>query len=475
MNFKGSTLLAMAGALALVVGTAACGGGGSSSSTPSNSGVAVDGYLARCTVKAANGQTAVTDDDGKFTFTPAVTGKITLVGGGTCRDRGYGNAAYTSATAFTGTLTAPAPTSGSGVISPLSTLVQNKIDAAVALGQTLTVEAANTAVVNDFATAGITVPTGVNLATFDPLAVSKAAPTDTAKTALLNISQTIGALANKQVAIATVSALNTAVVAAGTTLNAISTAAPATITTTISNTVDTIAKNSSFVVNPGATVTDYDVNGVAIQPRTITQAISGETVTADLGSLNAANLTKLGNKTGGVVPSLQFTLGALPPASSGTAVVTATLLDITGTDTTKQSTRESGERYIMIENAVFDWSSTTTALTLNAAANTTTKVKYHTATGTGNTTLQEADLKNSDLDVLSAITTTGTTMPQSLKLKVAALFSKLSATSLDPAGSTGKYYYTVTIQGIPLMSYATGAASSTAAKVTTIQGTISAQ
>ncbi|MEO5347993.1 MAG: hypothetical protein H7834_16700, partial [Magnetococcus sp. YQC-9] len=55
MNFKGSSLLAMAGALALVVGTAACGGGSSSSGTASViSGGLVDGLLIGSKVDCKN-------------------------------------------------------------------------------------------------------------------------------------------------------------------------------------------------------------------------------------------------------------------------------------------------------------------------------------------------------------------------------------------------------------------------------------
>ncbi|MBF0613853.1 MAG: hypothetical protein G8237_06755 [Magnetococcales bacterium] len=63
-KFQGSTLLAMAGAMALVVGTMACGGGGSSSSGPSSStsisGLSTDGAVKGGTVKVFSGDAATT-------------------------------------------------------------------------------------------------------------------------------------------------------------------------------------------------------------------------------------------------------------------------------------------------------------------------------------------------------------------------------------------------------------------------------
>lgn len=78
MNFKGSTLLAMAGALALVVGTTACGGGGGSGSSSTSialGGLASDGLLQGATVSVYSREgttactTATTDTNGKYSLT----------------------------------------------------------------------------------------------------------------------------------------------------------------------------------------------------------------------------------------------------------------------------------------------------------------------------------------------------------------------------------------------------------------------
>ncbi|MBF0417745.1 MAG: hypothetical protein HQL86_05790, partial [Magnetococcales bacterium] len=77
MNLKGSTLLAMAGALALVVGTAACGGGGgggggSSTTSIALGGLASDGLLSGATVSVYSRDsdtaciTGPTDTNGKY-------------------------------------------------------------------------------------------------------------------------------------------------------------------------------------------------------------------------------------------------------------------------------------------------------------------------------------------------------------------------------------------------------------------------
>ncbi|MBF0262328.1 MAG: hypothetical protein HQL97_10905 [Magnetococcales bacterium] len=95
MNYKGSTLLAMAGALALVVGTGACGGGGGSGSSTTSialAGLASDGLLQGATVSVYSRDgttactTATTDTNGKYSVTVPATCATPLrieVSGGT--------------------------------------------------------------------------------------------------------------------------------------------------------------------------------------------------------------------------------------------------------------------------------------------------------------------------------------------------------------------------------------------------------
>ncbi|MBF0340027.1 MAG: hypothetical protein HQL95_03585, partial [Magnetococcales bacterium] len=362
-QFKNSgTLLALAGAVALVVGTAACGGGGgSSSSSTSTTGNAVDGYLIGCTVRSDDGKTTVTvAPKGSYTFTPAVTGKVTLVGGGTCVDKGAdGN----GNTAFNGVLTAPASSTGSGVISPLSTMVQNIIDK----NPGMTVATANSQVITALQNQlGVTVTAGTDLSSYDPLATYNSSTTNTLAKQLLNVSQTIGTLVSSQSAVTSIESLKTTLTNNGVAdiTTTILNAAP---TTLVANTVSTIAtssaKSGAFIVQPTITLTDY-VSSVAT-PQTIAQTVASGTLTANVATaLNATNLSNVGKGTG-TAPTINFTLAALPGTTAapvnGTAAVSALLVD--GADLT----RTAGERYLMAETT-YNGSSDGTTLTLTAPA-----------------------------------------------------------------------------------------------------------
>ncbi|MBF0163078.1 MAG: hypothetical protein HQM01_01020 [Magnetococcales bacterium] len=86
MNYKGSTLLAMAGALALVVGTGACGGGGGSGGGTTSialGGLASDGLLDTADVKVFSRDDPSTGTPCAFTKTDA-NGKYSLTVPATC-------------------------------------------------------------------------------------------------------------------------------------------------------------------------------------------------------------------------------------------------------------------------------------------------------------------------------------------------------------------------------------------------------
>nr|CAX83897.1 uncharacterized protein [uncultured bacterium] len=138
MNFKGSTLLAMAGALALVVGTAACGGGGGGSSSSTSGTISVspiDGKLLGATVicnnmnggsSSTSVQTSATT--GTATFPSSVTSCASLkVTGGTDASTNQ---------PFTGTLKTPAVSSASSSQSIYPTPLSTLVTAAMAGGQT---------------------------------------------------------------------------------------------------------------------------------------------------------------------------------------------------------------------------------------------------------------------------------------------------------------------------------------------------
>ncbi|MEO5333630.1 MAG: hypothetical protein H7839_16580 [Magnetococcus sp. YQC-5] len=136
-SFKGTTLLAMAGAMALVIGTAACGGGGGSSDGGgSKLGVVkpTDGYIAGATMTCNTSTSTLTGNN----FLSTNNSNLTEADGSFTYDTSKYSCVTVTATAGTGStdlltganpkmvLKSPAPSAGGSVYpSPLTTMLQS--------------------------------------------------------------------------------------------------------------------------------------------------------------------------------------------------------------------------------------------------------------------------------------------------------------------------------------------------------------
>lgn len=226
--------------------------------------------------------------------------------------------------------------------------------------------------------------------------------------------------------------------------------------------------------NQPVTFTDYNASGAA-STQTLCPSVSNDVMTANVSTpLNAANLTSVSNGAG-TAPTVNFKLNSVDgqiPKGIGIATVTASLLD------GNNITRTAPER-ALTASTIYNWVSDGTTLTLTAPAKGVVNVSYFTAAN-NTATAATAILTNIDADILS-VTSSGASNPQTVKLKVATLFRRISA--LTGAAAAGSYYYKVKIEGLPLAfnlstSVPNGCVAPAANSTTlfrTVQGTLSAQ
>ncbi|MBF0212590.1 MAG: hypothetical protein HQM00_03380 [Magnetococcales bacterium] len=601
-NFKGSSLLAMAGAVALVVGTAACGGGGSSSSVDEGttlSGLASDGLLSGATVNVYSRDSATVCTSTTTTTTGTYTLKVPASCAAPLRIEVSGGTDLTTNRPNDLTLKSivTSSTQTTANLSPQTTLMTHAM--LQASGGTLTALAgkssaeqaqllstAATAVMQAFGFGA-----DANLATFNPMTtpITTAAmvsayknAADAAGEVIRRLTSSLGTASSNSVALAmqeigqmlggdttsaaigggsslsttslqallsaqnavvsaeimkgslsrnviastgglssagtlnTTSALsalstkflqqikkditvalslnvlsqaiyNTLNTAANTALSnngqvaavtisgtALSSTISSTVVSNISTTATAALNAVNFRVQPEVTVTDYPAGTVASAvEQTLEQNVSNRVMTADVGTtnqnppLNATNLSNVAHSTG-MAPTINFELDNLTSnRGTGVAIVTATLID--GDD----DTRDSGERYLSA-NTAYNWSNDGTTLTLTAPANGVAAVTYYTANATAPAA---ATLTNTEADLMT-VTQDGASVPATLKLKIASLFSRLSATSLNANATAGNYYYKVTITGMPLSACdfdETTCTPANAKPFTTVQGMIAAE
>lgn len=269
--------------------------------------------------------------------------------------------------------------------------------------------------------------------------------------------------------------LNTAVAGAQTAVAAVLPPLAPPTTATMTNTVNTavntaVQSAANFIVQPSPTLTDGTGTSQTLAP-TVAAMVPGTpptpaTMTANVGTaLSAANLSSVG-AGGGTAPTINFTLATNAgkiPMGGGVATVTATLVD------GANITRDTGERYLKASTQ-YNWTSNGTTITLTAPAAGIANVTYYTAAATAAAT---TTLTNTEADIMT-VTSAGAAVPSTLKLKVASLFSRLSATSLSASGSAGNYYYKVEIVGLPV-ALSVPAAQFPVQPFSVVQGTISAQ